>query len=287
MSDVIIIERDFKGELERYALTYEEFCNVFSSNFSDGLLPPKPEGSTFTLQPLVHIWYKPCEVGSDEWNRFFTDMSWGLSEGDIESGNLAYIREDFMQSLKQYLPQNQVSLPTQAECLLNEFLAYPNGHELFYIATIINQFEQEEVPLNKEEMYAVTQRIIDLANVSAVPLLTAERVDAVCTLLNNGMRSTRSPEFPEASPEQMKEILLNCDIDIFEDIVEAVALDNQAFYGPDNEYFQDAFDLRSKTICLIESTIEKKPLLSEQITSASQKVMSSGIPFAKTHEAEK
>jgi len=32
-------------------------------------------------------------------------MMWGLSETDINSGNLAYIRIDFMKSLIKYLPE--------------------------------------------------------------------------------------------------------------------------------------------------------------------------------------
>ena len=33
-------------------------------------------------------------------------MEWGLPESDIDCGNLAYIRKDFMQSLKEFLPKN-------------------------------------------------------------------------------------------------------------------------------------------------------------------------------------
>lgn len=63
------------------------------------------ETDTATFAPLVHIWFCTCNVGDDLWNTFFTDMMWGLSETDINSGNLAYIRTDFMKSLIKYLPK--------------------------------------------------------------------------------------------------------------------------------------------------------------------------------------
>ena len=191
---------------------------------------------------------------------------------DVDNGDHALACEEFLKSLHQYVPQEEKCLPVQADALLSEFLSKPNGHEMFYIASIINQLDQAEVPLDREEIYVMTQRIVDIEQVGVVPLLTAERVDAVCILLNNGMRGTRSPEFPEASPEQMKEILLSCDLDVFEDIVETVAVDNQEFYGPENQYSQDAIDQRQASISFMESIIKRKPSLAVQIVAAEAKV---------------
>lgn len=100
--DAILIERDYKGSYERLALTCEEFQKVFSA-YPD-MPSPNTTGNSFTLTPLVHIWYRTATVGDAAWTQFFTDMADGLPQSDIARGNLAYIREDLMQSLREYLP---------------------------------------------------------------------------------------------------------------------------------------------------------------------------------------
>ena len=95
----ILIERDYKGQFERYALTCSEFEAEFAGEISEGMPTPCDIGQSWTLQPLVHIWYKETEIGSEEWDVFFTDMTWGLSHTDIANSNLAYIRTDFMGAL--------------------------------------------------------------------------------------------------------------------------------------------------------------------------------------------
>lgn len=112
----VLVERDYKGEYERFALTPKEFEREYKA-FMHG------EGGTvfggkwesFTVQPLVHISALDVTVGDDSWQRFFTDMSWGLSEGDLKDGNLAYVCADKMPSLKQYLPEE--SLPEKKPTL--------------------------------------------------------------------------------------------------------------------------------------------------------------------------
>lgn len=94
---VIIVERNYKGEFERFALTPSEFYNKYGSlpNIPD----PNGNGDSYTIKPMVHIWYKLTFIGSDEWNKFFGDMTYGLSESSIEAGEKAYIRSDLMESL--------------------------------------------------------------------------------------------------------------------------------------------------------------------------------------------
>lgn len=101
----VLIELDYKGYFQRYALTPEEFQKEFAERLAGDM--PAPVGAdaeTYTLRPMVHIWYCNATVGDDLWNTFFTDMEWGLSEGDISSDNLAYIEHSEMKSLAQYLP---------------------------------------------------------------------------------------------------------------------------------------------------------------------------------------
>ena len=97
----VIIEIDYKGSYERFALTPDEFSEVFKKYILKGMSVPAHEGSTFTLRPLVHAWYMLTEVGSVNWNEFFTEMACGLPESDAHSGNYAYISLDDTLSLKE------------------------------------------------------------------------------------------------------------------------------------------------------------------------------------------
>lgn len=87
MKTTILVELDYKGNYERFALTEAEFKRFYPNTYQTlGC----EEGSD-TLKPLVHIWFKKTRIGSANWINFFTDMAWGLPESDIENGNLAYI----------------------------------------------------------------------------------------------------------------------------------------------------------------------------------------------------
>lgn len=97
----ILVEMDYKGYYERFALTPEEFKEEFPETFEH--FGPIVESNSDTLKPFVHIWFEPCVVGDASWDVFFTDMEAGLPESDIESGNLAYIDHNQMQSLSKYL----------------------------------------------------------------------------------------------------------------------------------------------------------------------------------------
>lgn len=101
----VLIELDYKGYYGRYALTPEEFEKEFKERLESGMPEATEEDNSYTLRPMVHIWYTLDEVGGDFWNTFFTDLSWGLPESDIEAENFAYIRTDEMKSLRTYLPQ--------------------------------------------------------------------------------------------------------------------------------------------------------------------------------------
>lgn len=97
----ILVEMDYKGCYERFALTPDEFKEEFPETFEH--FGPIEESNSDTIRPLVHIWFEPCMVGDGSWENFFTDMEEGLPESDIESGNLAYIDKNQMQSLNKYL----------------------------------------------------------------------------------------------------------------------------------------------------------------------------------------
>lgn len=97
----ILVEMDYKGYYERFALTPDEFKEEFPETFEH--FGPIEESNSDTIRPLVHIWFEPCVVGDASWDRHFTDMEEGLPESDIEDGNLAYIDKNQMKSLSKYL----------------------------------------------------------------------------------------------------------------------------------------------------------------------------------------
>ena len=108
MTEAILIERDYKGHYERFALTPEEFQHQFTARFKHMPAPDKT-GASCTLSMQVYIWYRIATVGDPEWTRFFSDMSYGLMLSDVISGNLAIIREDLFVSLRKHLSSTKSS----------------------------------------------------------------------------------------------------------------------------------------------------------------------------------
>lgn len=108
----ILVERDYKGEYERFALTEEEFQREFPETYAH--FGPIKNSNADTLRPLVHIWFCPCFVGDEVWTRFFTDMADGLPDSDIERGNLATVNKDLFGELLCYLPDNDTTVDNRA-----------------------------------------------------------------------------------------------------------------------------------------------------------------------------
>ena len=161
------------------------------------------------------------------------------------------------------MPENYLSasdsqraiLTKQANYLVEDVLSRPNGRDILALASIIARLHEVTDGLSSDERLLLAKKTMDACLCSAVPLLTEERVDAVRSLLETGMTTNRSPEFPAASPGQTKNLLLTCDIDIFTEIVDAVAVDNQSYYAPDNEYTCDQ-DVRNRAVEAIENAAQ-------------------------------
>lgn len=103
ITTAILLERNYKGTYERYALTPAEFAEEYPDLWKElGNSVPEECGS-YTISPLVHIWFCPTEIFSDKWRRFFSDMTYGLSKSDIESGNVAYTSSKMARSLQQII----------------------------------------------------------------------------------------------------------------------------------------------------------------------------------------
>ncbi len=161
--------------------------------------------------------------------------------------------------------QAELGLTEQANAILEDVLSQEYGNQLFAMANILYILKDVSSNLEKQERFALAQKVWDASYNSVLPLLYEERAYAVSNLLTNGMLATRSPEFPEATPEQMKKLLLTCDIDIFTEIVDSVATDFQ-----DSElsssYFEDP--MRKSAIAALEAmTQADEGLVSTPATS--------------------
>lgn len=101
LKNMVLVERDYKGEYERYILTKEDFKKDFP------VITPSTESDTHTYKPFCHIWFKMPET-ADEVHTFLTDMEDGLPESDIDNGNVAYLRNDmFSEEFKALCQQGE------------------------------------------------------------------------------------------------------------------------------------------------------------------------------------
>lgn len=96
---IVIVELNNKGYLSRFALNRENFKKEYPKASE-----PAEEWKDYQNRPMVYINYRMVRIGDAIWNTFFTDLFWGLSESDIESGNLAVLDEELMTELLQFLP---------------------------------------------------------------------------------------------------------------------------------------------------------------------------------------
>lgn len=182
------------------------------------------------------------------------------------------------------VPNPDLDITTRAALLLEETLQRPSGAEVFALANVLYSLKEDTEDLSEESRIILAQKILEATGNSVIPLLTAERIDAVRVLISEGIDPNRVPEFPETSADKMTDLLLNCDIDIFIEIVDTVALSNQSFYAPDIENLVLNQDRHQQAIDAILSTNNKKVSLSEKIRSAAERTASEDIP--KTSEKE-
>lgn len=161
----ILVERDYKGIYERFALTPEEFREEYPEAFegkSDDCSVSAPDSCT--IAPLVHVWYQECYVGDRTWSKFFTDMTWGLPTIDTDAENIAHIRRDMMKSLLKYLPDEDADDKKEKlakyRIRINETLSrvieVEARCETEAIDIAIRRYHNCELILDTTDMYEVT-----------------------------------------------------------------------------------------------------------------------------------
>ena len=164
--------------------------------------------------------------------------------------------------------------PAITELLHDSILINPNEQEIFELASVSCALS---LVANEEDIPLLARKILDAQLTSPATFNLGKGVDAVCTLLEFGMNSNRFPEFPTATPRQMRDILLSCDLDIFKEIVDSVAKDIQAYNAPDNEYSDAAAQSRAAAVEYITNATQKKTPLADQISDANFRADTSGI----------
>jgi len=164
----ILVERDYKGTYERFALTPEEFREEYPEVFegkSDDYSVSEPDSCT--IAPLVHVWYQECNVGDRTWSKFFTDMTWGLPTIDTDTGNIAHIRRDMMKDLLVYLPDEDTDAPNDKKSglakykiriceTLSRVIDVEARTETEAIDIAIRKYHNTEIILDTTDMYEVT-----------------------------------------------------------------------------------------------------------------------------------
>lgn len=117
----ILVELDYKGSYQRFALTPEEFKERYPGTYA--IFGPITECNSDTLKPMVHICFSPCVVNDDKWTTFFSDMEDGLPQSDIDCGNLAQIQlDEFGKLIRHIGSETYIKANTHPDCDENALL---------------------------------------------------------------------------------------------------------------------------------------------------------------------
>lgn len=205
---VVIIELDCKGNYSRYALTIQEFNEEFEEHLKKDMPGPIDQGSSYTLRPMVHMWYKLVEIGNSYWKKFFTDMKDGLPEGDIQNGNLAHIDFENLKSLKEAvidtaLRHQEVKILSFEKCL---DLAYGKSIVQYQLGDVFVSFMFSNASKVDKCIESVKEEIItNLLQTGWVPLWS----DLSKKLLDEIVESSFDMRFIEKDSEDWNQATAN------------------------------------------------------------------------------
>lgn len=181
----------------------------------------------------------------------------------------------------------QLSTKDRAMFLYEENLRIHNeDNSAFYISRNLDCLARctepnEEIPL--EQLYRLAERLYHGSGFTQ-PVLNEERLDAVRTLLENGMSEERDACLGDLTPEQTLDFLLTCDDRSFAYAVEETAASNQEKYAPEPADREDqaAFENAMKTF----RAAQEKPALDAQISGAAERTSEPLKTPAKTPDRE-
>lgn len=177
--------------------------------------------------------------------------------------------------LEQFAADRAATLTTQdrAMALYEENLRVHNvDNDAYYIAKNLAFLARcvepnEELPL--DQLYRLAERLHSDAACFGQPFLNEERLDAVRTLLENGMSNERDACLGDLTPEQTLDFLLTCDEVSFAFAVEETAASNQQKYAADVPTRQEQVSFET-TLKRFRTALEK-PALDTQISGAAER----------------
>lgn len=193
--------------------------------------------------------------------------------------------------LEQFEADRVATLTTQdrAMALYDENLRIHNeDNDAYYIAQNLQFLARcveanEEIPL--DQLYRLAERLHSDASYFGEPFLNEERLDAVRTLLENGMREEYDACLGDLTPEQTLEFLLTCDESSFAFAVEQTAARNQEKYAAGVPTREEEVSFE-KALKSFQESLEK-PSLDSQIAGAAQRASEPSQTQEKTNEMEK
>lgn len=187
------------------------------------------------------------------------------NEQNQDSYNAGYL-QGYASALRQVVEQQRPTYDQRQETvasahrLVESIFSNQGKEDLWFYAQFFAALRVWELDKNllPEDQDLLARKTRSAGYNSVVPLLMAERIDAVCTLLEKGITDNRSFGFPPATPEQMAKLLLSCDEDVFSEIVDTVAIDNQSLYAPDNEYSLSSLEEYNRAVAAIQEIVSSE-----------------------------
>lgn len=160
------------------------------------------------------------------------------------------------------------ALVDRAVKVVDDVLSLPNGSDLMYVGGIYYSLSLCELdkPLSNEELVKLTERVFEASGSSVVPVLTAERVDAVRFMLEYGVSADRSPELVSVTADQARGLLLSCDLEVFTDLVDAVAVDGHGYYDQDLNIYNS--ELLDRVNSVLSDVLDKQLSLDDVVQNA-------------------
>ncbi len=253
--------------------TYEDGATIsMGSLYMDGELQANPQ--TPTLEGDIPDYIPGSRISIRDTDRFPNNQIQWIKVGDFLIADRNLLKNISWNDLDRnglVFADLDHQVKKEAMKFLEDALHGPVGYESFHLARIMYDLQGRLEFVSLDECYTFAQRIVEASRNSAVPLLTAERTDAVATLLEYGLSDSRAPEFPNATPEQTKELLLTCDIDVLAEIIDYVAEQNQEFYAPDNDYSIEAEESWKRAVDAILGVTSDSSSLEDRIADANQR----------------
>ena len=141
-----------------------------------------------------------------------------------------------------------------------------------------------DLDFDSATLQRLAQKTLDACYKCYEPLLHAERVEAVRSILVLGLHGQRAypfPDLPDLSQEQMADLLLNLSENSFCILMETVAYNNQEYYCSEysgTELWAQEVD---RATAEIEAFLARVESLDSRIESAASKAQQ-GIPSKET-----